>query len=108
MTLVGAESRLPYDRPPLSKALLAGALDPAQLALRPEVWYVEHAVELVLGRAAVALRPGEHTLVLDDGVELRYDRLLVATGSTRGASSCSMAPDNVHVLRTLRRRARPA
>ena len=38
VTLVGAESRLPYDRPPLSKALLAGAVDPAQLARGAEAW----------------------------------------------------------------------
>ena len=100
VTLVGGESRLPYDRPPLSKALLAGAVDPRQLALRPEAWYVEHAVELVLGRAAVALRPGEHTLVLDDGVDLRYDRLLVATGSHPRRLELLDGADNVHVLRT--------
>ena len=40
----GAEAHLPYDRPPLSKELLAGAVEPAQVALRPEAWYAERAL----------------------------------------------------------------
>ena len=100
LTLVGAEAHLPYDRPPLSKELLAGAVEPAQVALRPESWYAERDVELVLGRAAVALRPREHALVLAAGATLRYDRLLIATGSRPRRLDLLDGADNVHVLRT--------
>ena len=75
---------MPYDRPPLSKAVLAGELDPAAVALRPAGWYADRGVELLLGRAAVALHPERHELELPDGGVLRYDRLLIATGAEPG------------------------
>jgi len=101
LVLVGSEAHLPYDRPPLSKAVLAGELELRRLELRPERWYAERDVELVLGRAAVGLRPRERTVVLAGGRILRYDRLLVATGSRpRRLAALDRAP-NVHVLRTL-------
>jgi NADPH-dependent 2,4-dienoyl-CoA reductase/sulfur reductase-like enzyme len=98
---VGAEEHLPYDRPPLSKEVLAGSACAADVALRPEQWYVERDVELRLGRAATALRPDERTVVLAGGGELRYERLLVATGSRPRRVATIGAADNVHVLRTL-------
>ena len=55
--VVCGESRAPYDRPPLSKAVLAGTLPVAEVALRPAAWYVEHGVELLLGRRADVGRP---------------------------------------------------
>jgi 3-phenylpropionate/trans-cinnamate dioxygenase ferredoxin reductase subunit len=101
LTLVGAEPHLPYDRPPLSKALLAGEAAPAEVELRPEGWYAERAVELLLDRAAVGLRPREHRLVLEDGTALRFDKLLVATGSHPRRLDALDRARNVHVLRTL-------
>ena len=79
--MVCAEPHAPYDRPPLSKQLLAGTCDEPSLALRPADWYAAHDVELLLGVRAADLRMAEHTLVLADGAELRYDRLLIATGA---------------------------
>ena len=46
ITLVGDEAGLPYQRPPLSKAWLKGASDPASLVLRPKDFYAAHAIEL--------------------------------------------------------------
>ena len=57
----------PYDRPPLSKELLAGNEPDDTLAYRPQQWYDEHGVELLLGIAATAVRPGERRLELSDG-----------------------------------------
>jgi 3-phenylpropionate/trans-cinnamate dioxygenase ferredoxin reductase component len=100
LTLVGSEAHLPYDRPPLSKELLAGEAEPGEIELRPESWYAERDVELLLGRAAVDVRPREHRLVLDDGATLRYDRLLVATGSRPRRLGALDGACNVPVLRT--------
>lgn len=99
--LVGDEPHRPYDRPPLSKALLAGDTEPREVALRPAVWYGEHDVELVLGRRAVGLHPGTREVALAGGETLRYERLVVATGGVPRTLPALRGRSNVHVLRTL-------
>jgi len=75
VTLVGAEARPPYDRPPLSKRLMAGEMD--DTTLRDDMLSLD--VELCLGQAATGLDDG----VLRAGrAEHRYDRLVLATGAT--------------------------
>lgn len=74
LTLVGAEPHLPYDRPPLSKAVLAGLTD--DTTLPPS--YDDLDVELLLSRRAVGL--GEGVLETDRG-RLDFDALVVATGA---------------------------
>lgn len=114
ITLVGDEPALPYDRPPLSKEHLAGALDDAALTLRPRRWYGEHGVELALGDAAVALEPATRTVRLASGAAISYDRVLLATGARPVALPGTEHFENVHVLRSaadagaLRERLRPA
>ncbi|MCP9988000.1 FAD-dependent oxidoreductase [Streptomyces sudanensis] len=78
LTIVGDEPHLPYDRPPLSKQVLASADRPAapELPLPKALGARWH-----LGRAAVGLDPETRTVVLADGTLLPYDGLLVATGS---------------------------
>ena len=99
--MVCAEPHAPYDRPPLSKQLLAGTRDEPSLALRPAGWYAAHDVELLLGVGAAGLRTAERTLVLADGAELRYDRLLIATGARARRLRAFTGRDNVSVLRTV-------
>ena len=98
--VVCAEPVAPYDRPPLSKELLfAGGGDPA---FRPASWYDEQDVELLLGRAAARLDVGARRVVLEeDGLELGYDSLLIATGSRARRLPALVGRPNVHVLRTL-------
>jgi NADPH-dependent 2,4-dienoyl-CoA reductase/sulfur reductase-like enzyme len=79
IVLVGAESQLPYDRPPLSKEALRTG--PHLSPLRGPEWYAARGVRTELGRPARRLRPGLRTVVLDDGHELSYDGLVIATGS---------------------------
>jgi NADPH-dependent 2,4-dienoyl-CoA reductase/sulfur reductase-like enzyme len=80
IAMVCAETVRPYDRPPLSKEYLAE--DAAQAPFfRPEQWYAENDVELVLGRRATAADARHRRLKLDDGSELPYDDLIVATGT---------------------------
>ncbi len=104
--MVCAEARPPYDRPPLSKGLLAGELDPVDVALRPEGWHGEHRVELVLGRRAAGLDPARRELRLDHGARLRYDELVVATGAEPRRlpallDDAGALRPGVHELRTL-------
>jgi 3-phenylpropionate/trans-cinnamate dioxygenase ferredoxin reductase subunit len=78
--LVGDEPGLPYQRPPLSKKYLAGALEAERLLLRPADFYAEHAVGLHLGRRVLEVDRGAQRLRLDDGARLAYDGLVLATG----------------------------
>jgi 3-phenylpropionate/trans-cinnamate dioxygenase ferredoxin reductase subunit len=95
--MVCAEALRPYDRPPLSKELLAAPDDPP--SFRPADWYVENGVELLLGSAAASVDADARTLQLDDGRILTYERLLAATGADPLLPSAFHGFRNVHVLR---------
>ena len=92
ITIVGPER--PYDRPPLSKELLA-----APPWLRPLEWYAEHGVILRPGVAA-RLHAGRRVLELAGGERLRYDDLLIATGSEPVRLPALADFANVQALRT--------
>jgi 3-phenylpropionate/trans-cinnamate dioxygenase ferredoxin reductase subunit len=81
VVLIGAEPQLPYERPPLSKSYLAGDSTLAEAQVHDDAFYVTREIELLTGIQATALDPGEHRLQLADDRELRYDRLLIATGA---------------------------
>lgn len=81
ITLIGAEPELPYDRPPLSKTLLDDHGGQPDLLLHQPDWYTEHQVTLRLGVTASRLDAGQQSLLLDDGSQVGYDGLLIATGS---------------------------
>jgi 3-phenylpropionate/trans-cinnamate dioxygenase ferredoxin reductase component len=97
-TIVGPER--PYDRPPLSKELLA---EPPWL--RPLGWYADHDVSLRPG-VAVRLDAGRRILALADGERLRYDDLLIATGSEPVRLPALAGYANVQALRTFEDAAR--
>ena len=81
IVLIGDETERPYERPPLSKGYLHGN-DPREKAfVHDEGWYGQHDVELLLGIRVTGLDPKAHTVTLDGFEPLRYDKLLLATGS---------------------------
>jgi 3-phenylpropionate/trans-cinnamate dioxygenase ferredoxin reductase subunit len=81
VVLIGDEGVRPYERPPLSKDYLRGEAGREKVHVHDEGFYDEHDIELWTGRRAAILAPGAGELTLDDGVTLRYDRLLLATGA---------------------------
>lgn len=81
ITLVGVESRAPYQRPPLSKGLMLGKTQPEELALRPEGFYAQRQIDLVTSRRATRIHRGARTVLLDNGDSLPYDHLIIATGA---------------------------
>lgn len=81
ITLVGDEPLGPYQRPPLSKAWLKGEADADSLALRPDSFYAENHIDLILGVRAAAIRRDVKTVDLADGRALAYDTLIIATGA---------------------------
>ncbi|MBN9109214.1 MAG: FAD-dependent oxidoreductase [Pseudonocardia sp.] len=97
ISLVGAEEHLPYDRPPLSKQLLAGTWDADRVTLRAADAYDDLGVRTYLGTRATGWQPGR--VELDDGATLHADAIVVATGVV--ARRLPDQPDGVHTLRTL-------
>src|SRR3954470_4924846 len=81
VVLVGAEEARPYERPPLSKDYLRGEVGREKVYVHDESFYAEHDIELRLGRTVTDLDLGLQQLTLRHGERLRYDRLLLATGS---------------------------
>jgi 3-phenylpropionate/trans-cinnamate dioxygenase ferredoxin reductase component len=96
-----AERHRPYDRPPLSKAALAGDGADARLAFRPEAWYADHGVELLLGARAAALDARLRVVTLADGTRVGYEQLLIATGSRPRRLPELARFANVSTLRTV-------
>ncbi len=102
ITIVGDEPYAPYQRPPLSKKYFAGEVPRERLLLRPAAFYAEKSVVLELGRRVEELDAAARTLRLDDGRSLRYDRLLLATGSrVRKLEVPGSALAGVHHVRTI-------
>ncbi len=96
-----AESHRPYDRPPLSKDLLTGEHPADELPYRPAAWYEEHGIDLLLGVGASGLSPAERCVLLSNGATLRYEKLLIATGSHPRTLPLLDGYANVSALRTL-------
>jgi len=100
LRLVCGEAELPYDRPPLSKELLAGELDEAEVGFRPARWYADQRVELIF-RRAVKLDAKRRRVRLDDETELAYEDLVIATGGAPRVLPQLAQYSNVHYLRTI-------
>ncbi|MGB0322007.1 MAG: NAD(P)/FAD-dependent oxidoreductase, partial [Pseudohongiellaceae bacterium] len=79
--LVGAETQLPYHRPPLSKDLLSGTKTLDGIRLRPEKVYADNKIELILGAVATKIDRDARTVDLDCGRTLLYDKLALCTGA---------------------------
>jgi 3-phenylpropionate/trans-cinnamate dioxygenase ferredoxin reductase subunit len=80
ITLIGAETALPYQRPPLSKAYLLGDMALERLFLRPENFYADNNITLRLGQPVTAIDAAAKTVSIGDEVII-YDHLVLTTGS---------------------------
>ena len=80
VVLVGREPGIPFGRPPLSKTYLRSEEDLDGWYVRPADWYDEHDVEMLAESSVVSVNPAAHSLVLDSGEELEYQKVLIATG----------------------------
>ncbi len=100
IVLVGSEAHLPYDRPPLSKELLAGEWEPDQTALRKQP-YDDLDLDLLLGRRATGLDAVERVLDLDGDESVSFDGLVVATGARPRTLPGTPPLDGIFLLRTL-------
>jgi 3-phenylpropionate/trans-cinnamate dioxygenase ferredoxin reductase subunit len=81
VTLIGDEPQLPYQRPPLSKDYLSGKIGLDLLLMRPEAFFADQRVDLMMGVAVAAIDRTARTVALSDGKRLAYDHLVLATGA---------------------------
>jgi NADPH-dependent 2,4-dienoyl-CoA reductase/sulfur reductase-like enzyme len=101
VTLIGNEPHLPYDRPPLSKQILTGELDPDQLLLRRPADLGALGADLRLGETATGVDLQGRAVTLAGGATVGYDALVVATGVRARRLPGTEGVRGVHVLRTL-------
>lgn len=103
ITLIGDEAHEPYDRPPLSKQVLAGDWEPDRIALTPSDKLADLDLDLRFGTAAVGFDLASRTLRLTggetEGETLEVDALLIATGAR--CRTLGQPREGVHVLRSL-------
>ena len=81
LTIVSADTSLPYERPPLSKGFLAGKDTEAGIRINPEDFYREHEIEVRLHCQADGIDAGRKLLRLRSGEDLGFERLIIATGA---------------------------
>ncbi|MFI8815119.1 MULTISPECIES: NAD(P)/FAD-dependent oxidoreductase [unclassified Streptomyces] len=96
VVLIGAEPHQPYDRPPLSKAVLLGKAEDSAF----DIDFEALDITLRLGVDVSGLRPGAHELDTPDG-PVPYDALVIATGAEPVRLPGSEGVPGVHLLRTL-------
>jgi len=102
LVLIGEESFLPYQRPPLSKKYLSGEFERDRLFIRPAAWYEQQRAELLPGRRASRIDLAAHRVDFHNGSGLGYGRLLLATGGRARPMTVPGADlAGVHCLRTI-------
>lgn len=103
ITVVGNEAHAPYERPPLSKSVLAAVDTPEPaIAIKAPDFFASQQVDLRLGTEVTAIDPHTRQAVLADGTRLGYDRCLLATGgAARTLPAFPASSPAVHYLRTL-------
>lgn len=98
--LVGDEPVPPYNRPPLSKELLAGSVPEDLVLAEPERWYARKGIELLVGVAVTELDAAGRTARLDDGSDVSFGWCLMATGAEPLAPPI-VGGDRARLLRSL-------
>jgi 3-phenylpropionate/trans-cinnamate dioxygenase ferredoxin reductase subunit len=100
VVLLADEEYLPYERPPLSKDFLAGKKSLSDFTVHDSDWYRDNKIDLRVSTEVSAIDRKAHTVALADHTDVRYDKLLLATGSrARWLSIPGADSTGVHHLR---------
>ncbi len=102
ITIIGDESHIPYQRPPLSKQYLSGEQGIERVYLRPEKFYADKDVTLKLNTRVIAIDRSAKSVQLDNNDTVDYDKLIIATGSRpRRLNIDGSDLAGIHYLRTI-------
>ena len=102
ITIVGDEPHVPYQRPPLSKQYLSGEQEIDRVYLRPQKFYDDKDVNLVLNTTATSIDRDAKTVSLDNGEVLEYEKLIISTGSRPRILNIEGSDlGGIHSLRTI-------
>jgi 3-phenylpropionate/trans-cinnamate dioxygenase ferredoxin reductase component len=102
ITLVGEEPHIPYQRPPLSKGFPLGQQDFESIQLRPERFYQDHRIDLLVGKRVTAIDRATRQARLKSGARLSWEKLVLAVGARNRKLSVKGAElDGVLYLRSL-------
>jgi 3-phenylpropionate/trans-cinnamate dioxygenase ferredoxin reductase component len=100
--IISQEPGVPFGRPPLSKTYLRSEEDLEGWYVRPATWYQDHDVEMLGGARAMAVDPAGHKVILESGRELKYQKVLIATGGQNRRLELPGAQlSGIHYLRTV-------
>ncbi|MGH6943184.1 MAG: FAD-dependent oxidoreductase, partial [Geminicoccaceae bacterium] len=81
IVVLGDEPHAPYQRPPLSKALLTGEVEVERIAIRSGAYYEKHGIELRPGVRVARIERDAGAVVIEDGQSLAYESLVLCTGT---------------------------
>jgi 3-phenylpropionate/trans-cinnamate dioxygenase ferredoxin reductase subunit len=102
VTIIGPEPGVPFGRPPLSKTYLRSEEDLSGWQVRPAGWYRDHEVDRLVGSAVTVIDTAAHTVLLDSGQQLSYQKILIATGGRPRRLALPGADlPGLHYLRTV-------
>ena len=102
IVIVGEEPHPPHQRPPLSKQYLSGEQAIDRVYLRPQKFYDDKDVNLVLNTSATAIDRDNKNVTLSSGDSVDYDKLIIATGSRPRILNIEGSDlEGIHYLRTI-------
>ncbi len=103
LTILSADTSIPYERPPLSKTFLAGKDTEESIRINPEEFYRDHGIDVRLETEVKSVSPAEKRLELSSGEQVGFEKLIVATGARpRTLNVPGSGLDGIFYLRTLR------
>ena len=100
--LIGEEAHSPYQRPPLSKAYLAGDMEAQRLSLRPDSFYEKKNITMMLSTKVSSIDASAKSISTSRGETLSYNKLVIATGTrVRKLPVPGANMEGVHYIRTI-------
>jgi 3-phenylpropionate/trans-cinnamate dioxygenase ferredoxin reductase subunit len=101
IAIVGEESEIPYERPPLTKKYFSGEKAYERILIRPAAFWYERNVAMLTSRRVVSVDPEEHTVETEAGDVISYGQLIWCAGGHARKLSCSGHDlEGVHSVRT--------
>ena len=101
IAMLGEETEIPYERPPLSKDYFSGEKTFERILIRPAAFWNERNVTMVTGKRVISVDPAEHSVTTETGETFEYGHLIWATGGHPRKLTC---PGHdligVHTVRT--------